>query len=240
MRFQPVIRILEVPRDSSYILFKDITPVNSTDGYGSNGNPSSWTDIVSINMFLQYFGETAIQFYQNDLQGTLEKEAKLPVTLKDGVYKFQVLYGVFDPTSVLISGTNVTVHDSSIYFVNQYISFSSDTDTLYQITAINGNVLTLNTAPTVSLDYVVRYYTAEKHILVTNCGEGNIIKEISQMAQQSTNCDPMAAQGIFDDILLKLATEIAFQCGQFAKAHNGAILLCSKQSSIQGPCKDCH
>ena len=64
MAFIPKINIVEVPRSSNWVLLKDATPpYNATinpGGWGVPGGPTKIEDITSVQIQMQYFGETPI------------------------------------------------------------------------------------------------------------------------------------------------------------------------------------
>lgn len=83
-----------------------------------------------------------------------------------------------------------------------------------------------------------RYYTASVQVLIVNDGEGGIIKDISNMAIDNCGCGPAKSMELIERILLKLAAQTAFACGNYVKAHNAAVLLSNSYFNVK-PCATC-
>jgi hypothetical protein len=251
MAFQPKLDIVEVPRNSEWLLIKDATlPYNATTnptGWGIPGGPTSIADIQSVLVQLQYFGEVPVLVPLSALEGDIITGLKATYTLKDGVYLVHVLYGIGLSTGYTINPTTSTkfiVPLTGTAFDNEwkgvgYVADSANPQVLYKIKAIDNTTGTIelytawNTIGT-----MLKYYDGLTRILVLNCGESNLTKDISNMAISSTGCDHTATVDMMERIMLKLAAQISFSCGNYAKAHNAAILLCDRKSVFQ-PCTTC-
>lgn len=83
------------------------------------------------------------------------------------------------------------------------------------------------------------WYRTQKYVLVTNRGEQSLISDIGQMALaelQGQGCNNNKSCELANRLMLKLAAQIAFNCGSYVKAHNAAILF---NNSSTSPCPDC-
>lgn len=247
MAFIPKINIVEVPRSSNWVLLKDATPpYNATinpGGWGVPGGPTKIEDITSVQIQMQYFGETPIIVQTLAISGGLLNGLKFNYTLKDGVYLIHVLYGMPIATAFTANNTTITVPLTGTAFDNEwkgvgYIADSSNPSNLFKIKAIDNTTGTIELYSTWTGNDMLKFYDGVTRILVLNCGDGNLIKDISNMAISSTGCDYTATKDLMERVMLKLAAQVAFSCGNYAKAHNTAILLCDK-SSVFTPCTTC-
>lgn len=253
MSFQQIIIVTEVPRDSSYLVIKDNTQaydsVTNPTGWGCPGGPSSLGDVINIIVQMQYFGEQPITVLQSAMTGNIDTALKITYTLKDGVYLIHTLYGVTSSDSFSVIGKIITVSSTGSGFDDEwggvsYISDSNDLNKIYKIKSVDRTLgkIELYDTWTGSQDdgygQLIKYYENITRILVLNCGEKNLVSDIAAMSTSQENCDCKKTCDLMDKVLLKLAAQTAFSCGDYVKAHNAAILLCDKQQTFQ-PCSTC-
>lgn len=252
MPFQPKITLLEVPKNSSYFTVKDATLAYNVDtnpgGYGAPGGPASYAEVEHFIPQYQYLGE--------DVKSVTSTEGDMLVGLKsvaqlvDGVYNLYVHYGlgtlvewaVVPDTEKMFLDTGLTGDAFDIAFGNvSFISDPSEPEVLYKVKAkdnVTGYLeLFVPWEPLVPA-LLIKFYTAITKILVLNSGEQKLVKEIAAIALTDCGCDTCAANALMDKVLLKLSAQINFNCGNYVKAHNIAILLNNKSKNCS-PCTTC-
>lgn len=248
--FIPVIKILEVARDSKWLTLKDNTlaydAVTNPTGWGVPGGPASLSDIISVQVMYQYFGNTPVLLALSALSGDLSTELKTTYTFKDGVYLTHVLYGMLSGVTFTQTGSTITTTDTGNTFKNKwdgvgYIADSSNPQTLYRIKSVDSTtgIIELYSDITIPItsDGLMKIYDGLTRILVLNCGEKKVIQDISRVAIE-TGCDSDSTKNLIDRLILKLQAKTAFNCGDFSRAHNAAVLYCDSNSIIQ-PCHNC-
>jgi len=252
MSFQPKITIVEVPKDSSYFIVKDATEpydVNTNPGgYGAPGGPANYADVDYFVPQYQYLGEAVKEVASTE--GTMDTGLKATAQLKDGVFNIYVQYGVNTLLvwSIVPNSDNlkldVGIVDAAFdeAFGNvTYVSDPSDPTKLFKIKSKNSTLgqLELFTAwEAVDPMTLIKWYTASTKILVLNTAESLLVKEIGAMAHTDCGCDDCTANPLMDKVLLKLAAQIKFSCGNYIQAHNIAILLNGKNKNCK-PCATC-
>lgn len=254
MSFQQVITVTEVPRSSTYLVIKDNTQaydsVTNPTGWGCPGGPTSLNDIIHFIVQLQHFGEQPITINQSNMVGDLATGLKITYNLKDGVYIIHTLYGFAYTDGFSSNGTTfINVYSTGSSFDTEwngvnYIADSNNLDKIYKIKSKNNStgVIELYENWTGSEDdgygQIIKYYENITRILVLNCGDSNLVKDIASMSISQENCDCKITCELMDKVLLKLAAQTAFSCNDFVKAHNAAILFCDKQQIFK-PCSTC-
>ena len=251
MAFQPVIDILAVARDSSWFTVIDNTPdYNVTlqpGGWGAPGGPADSTDIVWIRLQLQYFGTSGYTLLtSSSLTGTFFSETGLKGTykFKDGVTILQALYGMVDDGIIeSISGKVITTSLTGDAFNTNYGNIgyvipSDHQDKPYLIKSVDSSAgtITLYEDFVTDRDTMIKAYIATQRVLVLNEGKGKLLQDIQKMAITKSGC--AYSVELMDRVLLQLVSQAAFNCGQYVKAHNGAVLLMGKASEFT-PCTNC-
>ena len=250
MSFQPVIDIVSVPRDSKWLIIKDATqPYNSTTnptGWGAPGGPSSLSDLTSVLVQMQYFGQSPEVLPLTTLTGNLTSGLKATYTMSDGVYLVHALYGVPITTDYTILGNVITVPVTGNTFDLQwgnisYISDQNDPNVVYMIRSVDRDAGTIELYRDAVLPFsgIIKYYDAFTRILVLNCGEGTLVKDIASMAISQTGCNKSAVETLTERLLRKMAAQIAFNCGNYSRAHNAAVLNCNTSPYFK-PCTSCN
>lgn len=124
--------------------------------------------------------------------------------------------------------------DSTITTLNDMSVINSATST----------TVTLNTAleATVAANGALNmFYRVQKYALVMNQGEQSLISDIGDMAISALAgqpCNESLSCALAHRMIIKLAAQIAFKCGNYAKAHNAAILF-NKSTSSNYNCTSC-
>jgi hypothetical protein len=248
--FLPVIKILEVSRDSKWLTLKDNTQpydsVANPTGFGVPGGPANLAAITSVQMQMQYFGTEPSLLPLSTLSGDLSSSLLANYGLKDGVYIVHVLYGMVSGVTFTLAGNVITTTDTGDTFTNKwsgvgYVCDQSNPQVLYRIQSTNATAGTiiLYTAPLVPIasDGLMKIYDGITRILILNCGEKKVITDISRVALE-TGCDAAATQNLIDRLILKMQAQVAFNCGDYSRAHNAGVLYCDSNSIIQ-PCQNC-
>jgi hypothetical protein len=255
MAFKPKISIVAFPRDSQSITIKDITEAYDVDtnpgGYGGPTGPGAFDDLYSFLFQFQLFGANPIIAPLSDVTGDMTDGTKIVYNFADGVTIIRALYGVQDSQDFEVSadGYTITVTQTGDDFDAAWegvvgVTDPTDPTTLYRFKSTNREtgVIELYTAwPDMNYTYtenIVKYYEALKRIMVLNCGEKNIVGDISNMAVSKSGCDHDATMELFERIMLKMSAQTAFNCGNYTKAHAAATLLCSSKSIFK-PCATC-
>lgn len=251
MPFQPIITVTEIPRNSEYIVIRDATqPYNITTnptGWGTPGGPTAIGDITSELVQLQYLGELPALVPVVSLSGDLATNLKAVYTLQDGVYLVHGLYGMSAGSSYTVATDKlsltfpITGATFDNFFGNVgYLANSIDPTNLFRIKSTDNTTGKIELYTTWNLGTgitVLRYWDAVKRILVTNCGNGAIIKDIANMAVAVTGCDPKAVIDLSERIQLQMSAQINFGCGKYVQAHQAASLLCKRK--LYTPCTTC-
>lgn len=124
------------------------------------------------------------------------------------------------------------------------VALSNPTETapnIKPITGLTSSTLTLSSALSSSVvasdSHLNLYYRVQKYMLVMNRGEQSLISDIGNLAiaeLQGQGCNDVKIKEYCRRLILKLSAQIAFNCGQYAKAHNCATLF--SNSSQTGCC----
>lgn len=258
--FTPKISITGMPKDSSSITIEDITGNSPGDTTGYLQAPylpqtnTEWYKQVRA----QAIGTTPANLTFFPATDNQEPKATLQYQFQDGVYFVMVFFtkqitglgyslsvdlktltktnldqwadplGLFEGVFGLIKST------TEVFNIEDISSISSVTNTEIVLTdALTGAVAN---------DDLWIVYKASKYILITNDGEGKLIKDIGDMALSDiscgSGCDHEKSSLLFDRMLLKFSAQTNFACGNYVKAHNAAILL-SNSKSLTETCTNC-
>lgn len=251
MPFQPIITVSEIPKNSEYVIIQDATlPYNITTnptGFGTPGGPASIAAITTQLMQIQYFGELPALISVASLSGDLSTGLKAVYKLRDGVHIIHGLYGVSagNTYTVSVDKLSLTFPLTGSAFDNAfinigYISDSLAPETLYRIKELDNTTgkVTLFTEWNLGTGVTItKYWDAAKYVLVVNCGNANVVKDIANMPMCDTDCDPKAVKDIMGRVILKMSAQIEFSCGRYSKAHYAAALACKK--TFYTPCISC-
>jgi hypothetical protein len=255
--FTPKIKISNVNADSSKWTVEDITGTSPTDptGYGQAGylpaNSGVWTKQVTA----QYLGALPAVVPFTSPGDELLVSAELSYQLQDGVYLITEYFAVpftglqytVDVTKRILTrtggnpwvdplGTFAGVHGVMKGVFTGYADLS-------QISSVSATTLTLTDAinTLVTNDNLTVVYKASKYILITSAGSKKLLSAIGDMALAEFspgNCDTQKSAELFNHIALKSAIAIHFNCGNYSKAHNGAVLL-NQLPAISDGCSSC-
>ncbi len=241
MSFQPIIQVTKVPRASVSFFFIDNTPTypTSNTGWGAPNAPTAPGQITSVWGEVQPYGAPPIE--ASDVAGDIAVSCEVVVPVRDGVDMFHVYYGqaITATYTVNLDRTILTVTEDMTVF-DGITSLSPDGSFPVRIKTISGNTIVLEkNFPGTSTTYtsIFRYWHAQQRLLVLNCTEGTIVNKIAVLPLQANNCE--SSQDILDMIMTKLGAEIAFNCGNYAKAHEAALLVCGMVSSKTQNCSTC-
>lgn len=242
MSFQPVVTLTNVPRDNSSFTLTDATPTDNISGWGSPNAPSGPSSITSLFGQVQGYGETPVN--ANGSSGSVATTMVFSSNIIDGVNTYIVYYGLLATlTNYTISADGLTLTSTDPNLLNLFdgvsaisidgIAFpamiaSKAAGTITMITPLPSGVTGVN---------LYKYYIANVQALTVNNGEAIAINGISTMpVEADVNPNVLA---ITDNILLKLAAEIAFNCGNISKAHEAARLLSGTKPFVPNNCPTC-
>lgn len=244
MSFAPVVTLTKVPRDNSSYTLTDATPTGGASGYGSTNAPANAAAITSLFGMVQPYGElpanaTGVIGAVGDVAGFT-----FSVPLLDGLNSFYALYGLSKTLTDWTSspdGTKIISNDPALAAkmdgVN-YISLDGNNFPI-PIVSVVGTVITLSGSVTPGLTGTTLYiyYSTYIQAMTLNNGEALCVNGISLMPIEADACDN--GMKIFHNIALKLAAEIAFNCGNLSKAHEAARLLSGSVPGVTQNCETC-
>jgi len=238
-----------------------------TTGYDSAGsytyypqNNTQWKKFV----LAQLLGSTPTQYYfdpTTDYSGTVS--GTVTIDLSDGIWLISTYFMVasttptytIDATRKILTrvGGNPFVDVGSVPGVFEGVyamsladaAVTSPQDIWSTVASVTATTVTLSTAldagATTNSDLNL-YYRAQKYLLVMNQGERSLISNIGDMAISSLagqGCDNQKSCELAGRMILKLAAQIHFNCGNYAKAHNAAVLFSNSVSTNSSNCSDC-
>lgn len=241
MSFKPVVTLTTVPRDNSSFTLTDATPTNGTDGYGSSNAPANAAAITSLFGMVQPYGELPTN--ASGVVGTVGTTMQFALALMDGLNAFTALYGLaktFTDFTVSADGTQINTSDPALAAKLDGVGYIQLSNTLFPvaISGISGGTISLSgtLTPNAFGTVLYVYYAATVQGMTLNNGEALCVNGISLIPIEADHCDN--AMAIFHNISLKLAAEIAFNCGNLSKAHEAARLL-GGTISIPQNCLNC-
>lgn len=261
MSFKPTIQVIEVASDTSFFRIKDTTTVNVSTGYTSPGAIPDASQIESVRVILQLTGEDEVLIPAGLQEGNLAGGLKVNYSLRDGVHKITALVG-FKPYEVEgtaamwltqpdVTGKLVELQGDADFDTRvlgaTYLSKAGST-ILHKIKSINPTTKTIELYESYQYDITgsddeydgefIMFYPAITYTMVFRQAESGIVKAIANMALTKCGCDFNSTKPLLDAILLKLAAQTAFACGNYMKA-NQALQLLSGFVPAPTPCSTC-
>ena len=242
--FTPKILIKNINLAADAWTLEDITGDSPTDATGYlqaaylPQNNTEWTKEV----FAQYLGTSPVNVPFTTAGDELLFEAELNYQLNDGVYLITEYFAktitglsyTVDPTFKILTKTAGNPWlDPLGLFENVYAvqkgTFSGIANASL-VSSLTATTLTLVSAiPTlVANDNLTIIYKATTYVLITSSGSNKLMQQIGDLALSSLDykgCDEKTASELFKKIALQTSAQIQFNCGNYSKAHNAAILL---------------
>lgn len=253
---------ITIPKDSKSITVADITGNYPADPTGYEIASYLPQNNVSWNkqLYVQYLGDTAQKLTFFPATTNEDVTATISYQFKDGIYLVteyftisvagtDLDYALDTPKTTLTRGagapwTGTTGLFEGVYGVIVSASENFSIDNVSVITALAATTVTLASTLTGGTDDGPLWfvYRVQKYVLVTNDGEADLISDIGDMAINSLKngqgCDNETSLALFNRLLLKFAAQISMNCGNYAKAHNAAVLL-SASSTSSPTCTTC-
>jgi len=132
---------------------------------------------------------------------------------------------------------------SDVYAISDVIPQNLTIDDFSTVASLSNTTLTLNTAIAglATNQDLTLIFRAQKYILVMNAAEQSLISDIGDMAISELTgqgCNHNKSLEFANRLMIKLAAQIAFNCGNFQKAHNASVLFLNSKSSNYN-CSDC-
>lgn len=240
MSFKPVVTLTTVPRDNSSYTLTDATPTGAT-GYGDTNAPANQAAITSLFGYVQPYGELPTN--ASGVSGSVASGMTFSSPLQDGLNNFTALYGVaktFTNYTVSADGMSINTTDGNLANLLDSATHIQLGTNIFPVAIANfgSGVITLSgkVTPNATGTVLYVYYAATVQGMTLNNGEGLCINGISLMPIEADSCDN--AMKIFRNIALKLGAEIAFNCGNLAKAHEAARML-GGQLTVPQNCLNC-
>lgn len=243
MSFQPLITLSSVPRDNSSFTVVDATPTDDISGWGSPNAPSGPSAITSLFAQIQPYGGTPLN--ATAVTGSVSTTMTFSAMIADGVNDYLVYYGLAQELSggftVSADGLTISISDANLLnYMANVKAISLDGSTFPSLIAsVQAGAITLISPVLVGATgaSIYKYYVADVQALTLNNGEGICVNGISLLpleADSSTN-----AMNIFNNLMLKLAAEIAYNCGNISKAHEAALILSGAKPLTTTNCPTC-
>jgi len=241
MSFQPTFALTDVSRDNQSFSIEDTTPTNDTNGYGSPNAPANVLAITSVFAQVQPYGQAPY----NSIGGTggMSTGLTFSIDINDGVARFIVLYGTVETMTFTIDPDGQTLRTSDPDVLDKLdnvgaITLNGSGFPAFLSTNVDGTYhLSIPLTPG-TYNTLYKYWIASTTGMVLNNGEGMIINAISQLPLDVDKCTK--ADNIFINICLKIGAEVAFNCGNNAKANEAALLLSgNKPNATVSPCPTC-
>lgn len=256
--FTPKISITGIPLDASSFILTDITGNSPTDatGYGQAGylpqNNTEWFKQVR----LQYLGANPSDLSFSPTTDNALPVATLGATLPDGIHLITVYFTkeltglgyTLDATKKILTKTNADqwadplglFAGMSALIVSADENFSVDDASV--ISTVSNTVLNLQSTLTggITDGNLWAIYKVQKYILVLNQGEQRLVNAIGDLALTNlacNGCNKDLTDPLMDTLMLKFSAQINFNCGNYAKAHNAALLLSNSDSTVN--CTTC-
>lgn len=257
--FTPKISIGSIPLDASSMLITDITGNSPTDTTGylqASYLPQTSAEWYK-QTFAQYLGGEPDTLVFDPTSDNQAPSATISYQMSDGVYLITQYFTKELDTlgyTVSVDGKTLTKNNADqwadplgifegvfglIVAPDAYFSI----DNMSTINSLSNTTIVLDTALAGGLDdgplWII--YKVQKYILVLNEGEGQLMSDIGDMALDTLTCggcDSSKTIALFDRLMLKFSAQVNFNCGNYAKAHNAAILL-SESSTPTSNCSGC-
>lgn len=242
MSFTPLITLTNVPRDNSSFTVTDATPTDNVSGWGSPNAPSGPTDITSLFGAVQSYGGTPSP--AGGSSGAVSTSMNFPIQVNDGVNNFITYYGLSVtvlPFTISADGLTLTTADPNLLNLFDGVKAISLDGITYPvlISSIQAGSIKLVTPVTANATGVIlyKYYIASIQALTINNGEAICVNGISLLPLEADTC--VNAGYIFNNLMLKLSAEIAFNCGNISKAHEAALILSGSKPVTTSNCSNC-
>lgn len=243
--FTPKISIGSIPLDASSFLITDITgnyPADTTGYLQANYLPQTSSEWYK-QVYAQKMGASPTKLVFSPTTDNVAPAATMAYTMPDGVYlitqyftkELETLEYTLDVTKKILTKTNADQWADplgifeGVYAVIVSADEDFDIDDASVVSSVANGTLTLQSALTGGETdgplWII--YKVSKYILVLNTGEGSLMNDIGDMALDTLTCggcDHEKTTRLFDRLLLKFSAQINFNCGNYAKAHNAAIL----------------
>ena len=249
--FTPKIDITGINITSDKWTVTDVTGVSPTDatGYGQAAYLPANNSIWVKEVFAQYLGSTPVNVPFNPIGNNVLVSAEMSHQLADGVYLITeyfsrsltgLLYSVDGTKKILTkTGGNPWI-DPLGTFAGVYAVCLGPYTTIGNcslISSLTSTVLTLVSAITAleANSNLTAVYKASKYVLITSDGSNKLMQEIGDMALLCQECDTATSNSLIKKIMIQAAAKINFNCGNYSKAHNAALLL-SKISETTSDC----
>lgn len=242
MSFQPLITLTSVARDNNSFVTTDATVANNISGWGSPNAPSGPMDITSLFSQVQAYGGLPVN--SSISAGSVSTTMTFQNTIRDGVNTYVVYYGlVVTLTNLTISTDRMTLLSTDSNLLNLFdgvkaVSLDGVNFPVLVSSVQAGSITLVSPIPgTLSSTTIFKYFIATVQALTINNGEGICVNGISLLPIEANSCDN--AMPIFNNLMLKLAAEIAFNCGNLSKAHEAANLLSGNKPPVTNNCTSC-
>jgi hypothetical protein len=261
MSFIPKISITEIPKTASSLKISDVTGVYPADQTGyeqvSGVLPDGPTDWATKIVTIQRLGSTPSQVLFVPDADKSEPEGTLNYTFQDGVHlvtqyfskQIPLAYSLNAGKTVLTKADNTPWIDplgllDGVYALQWVTSggLPINTSGFSKIISITDTEITLDKELTGATNNAALFifYKVTKNVLILNQGESQLLSDIGDMsltALKANGCNSETTSELFNRVLLKTAAQIAFNCGNYSKAHDAALLLA--QSSQTSNCSSC-
>jgi len=249
--FTPKIDITGINITADKWTVADVTGVSPTDptGYGQAVYLPSANNIWVKEVFAQYLGALPVNVPFNPSTDNVLPSAEMTHQLQDGVYIITEYFSRnvagldynIDVTKKILTRTAGSVWVDPLGLFEGVFAVKKGAYTTIGdcslVASLTSTTLTLVSAvPTVvNRDPLTVVYKASKYILVTTEGSNKLMQEIGDMASICQDCDTQAANSLIKKVMIQAAAKINFNCGNYSKAHNAAILL-SKMTENSSDC----
>ena len=234
--FTPKISITGIPLVATELTITDITGVSPTDatGYGQAAYlPASnaiWTKTTDI----QYLGTAPIAAAFDPTSDKTAVAGTIPYADLDYTYAAGVMTKVgatpwLDPLGLL----------EGVYAIGLD---AEDLDTAGILSSLTDTTVSISIDPGTAVANKFLFYRIKQYVLIVNAGTAMLHSKIGDLVPQSLlgrSCDSDLTDTLFEEVLLKSTAQINFNCGNYAKAHNAAILLAEITQSGTTNCQGC-
>lgn len=250
--FVPKLSITGIPLDASKFTASDITGASPADatGYGLAAylpqNNTIWTKSTEI----QYLGTDPVDLAFSPVSDATEVTASISYAMKDGVYLITQYWaravadsviGTYENGVMTRDGGEIWSGDLGLLTGVYAIGDTTDINSALTLSGLTANTVNISGDPT-GLNGPYLFYRVQKYILITNSGTVALQGAIGDMALSGLatgKCSAEVTNSLFDKVLLSSSAKINFNCGNYAKAHNAAILLSELSTSSTSTCKGC-
>jgi hypothetical protein len=253
--FTPKISITGIPLVATELTITDITGVSPTDatGYGQAAYlPASnaiWTKTTDI----QYLGTAPIAAAFDPTSDKTAVAGTIPYAMADGVYLVTQYWArpitQADLDYTYAAGVMTKVGATpwldplglleGVYAIGLD---AEDLDTAGILSSLTDTTVSISIDPGTAVANKFLFYRIKQYVLIVNAGTAMLHSKIGDLVPQSLlgrSCDSDLTDTLFEEVLLKSTAQINFNCGNYAKAHNAAILLAEITQSGTTNCQGC-